>query len=229
MIRTVIRRRSAVIAGFAFACLAAAAPLQAATIWTDWTAGSIGNPGAALGALPGVGVLYTGELDGGIFNGTSTIWAPNSSFVGGTVTTSPSVVGDDLRLDGSFSRSVNTVTFSSAVTNPLIAIWSLGAPGLQASFNFIGATPTLQAGGPNAQFGGGPLSVVGNSVFGSEGNGVVEFAGVYTSLSWTNTFENFYAFTVGVNGPGASVPEPLTITLLGAGLVGMIVRRRRVQ
>src|SRR4051812_13815509 len=61
----------------------------AATVWTDWTAATTGNPGSATGTLNGVGVTYTGEVIGSVLNGTSNIWAPNSSFIGGTVTTSP--------------------------------------------------------------------------------------------------------------------------------------------
>lgn len=203
---------------------------SAATIWTDWTAATAGAPGSATGSAGGVTVTYSGELDAFIINGTSPIWAPNSSFIGGTVTASPSVVGDDLRLNGSFT-GVNTLTFSSSVTNPLIAIWSLGQPGVAASFNFIGATPTFEAGGPNSSFGGSPIVVMGNSVLGNEGNGVVQFTGVFTSLSWTNTPENFYAFTVGTNADGGvpAIPEPMTVTLVSSGLLGLMARRRRVR
>jgi PEP-CTERM motif-containing protein len=196
------------------------APASAATIWTDWTSATAGAPGSASGTVSGVGVTYIGELDSAVINGTSTVWAPNSSFIGGTSTTSPSSVGDDLRLNGSFT-GLNTIRFGSPVVDPLIAIWSLGAPTTPASFTFD-ATPTLEAGGPNSQFGGSSITVLGNTVNGSEGNGVVQFTGTFNSISWTDTFENFYAFTVGINGvSGPTVPEPGTLVLLGAGLAGL--------
>jgi hypothetical protein len=203
------------------------ASAQAATTWTDWTSATSGFPGSAAGTLDGVGVSYSGEVIGAVTNGTSTIWAPNSSFIGGTVTTSPSVVGDDIRLRGSFDGT-NTIVFNSPVENPVFAIWSLGSPGIGASFAF-NATPTLQAGGPNSLFGGSSITVAGDVVSGHEGNGVVQFSGTFTSISWTNTPENFYAFTVGLNGPLGSVPEPAVLTFVGMGLAGLVwtLRKRR--
>ena len=179
-------------------------------------------------SVGGVGVSYSGELDNAVINGTSNIWAPNSSFIGGTVTTSPSTVNDDLRLNGT-STGVNALTFATPLENPVFAIWSLGAPGLPASFIF-NATPTLEAGGPNSQFGGSSIIVNGNTVTGSEGNGVVQFTGTFNSISWTNTFENFYAFTVGINGPlqpPSSVPEPSSLLLTSLGLLVFALRLRK--
>ena len=85
----------------------------------------------------------------------------------------------------------------------------------------------LEAGGPNAQFGGASIAVAGNVVSGNEGNGVVEFTGSFSSISWTNTFENFYGFTVGGTAEAVSVPEPATLALLGLGLAGLGFSRRK--
>ncbi len=174
--------RSFVPFSFIFMLLAVsvAAPAFAATVWTDWTSATAGAPGSAAGTLNGVTVTYGGEVDSAVTNGSSPDWAPNSSFIGGTVTTSPSTVGDIIFLNGNFTGT-DTITFASPIVNPVFAIWSLGAPSAPASFTFS-LTPTLEAGGPNSQFGGGPITVVGNVVSGSEGNGVVQFTGSISSI-----------------------------------------------
>lgn len=198
---------------------------NASTIWTNWTAAAGGAPGSASGTVSGVGVTYSGEVIGATTNGSTTIWSPNSSFIGGTVDTSPSAVGDEISLDGAYT-GINTITFSTPVTNPVFAIWSLGAPSVGASFTF-NITPTFEAGGPNSQYGGSAIVVNGNTVTGHEGNGVVQFTGTFSSISWTDTFENFYAFTVGVNGgTTTATPEPGSIVLLGSGLVALVARLR---
>lgn len=215
------------------ACIAGAALLlagaaSAQTAWTDWTSATGGAPGSAAGSLNGVAVSYSGEVDGATTNGSTTIWGPSASFVGGTVTAGPGVPSDAIFLNGS-STGTNTLSFATALVNPVFAIWSLGSPGVGASFTFD-ATPTLEAGGPNSYYGGSTITVAGNVVSGHEGNGVVQFTGTFSSISWTDTYENYYAFTVGESGqPVAAVPEPSAYALMLGGLaaVGVIARRRR--
>ena len=206
-----------------------AAPVSAGTIWTDWTSATNGNPGSAVGTLNGVAVTYTGEIITYATGGTAAgFWAPDSSFIGGTVTTSPSIVGDLIGLQGSYT-GINKITFNSPIVNPVLAIWSLGSPSNQASFVNFSQTPTFEAGGPNSQYGGGPITVLGNTVSGLEGNGVVQFTGMFTTLTWTNTSEFWYAFTVGTAEGSTSVPEPTTMLLFGLGLIGVLGIRRKIK
>jgi hypothetical protein len=211
------------------------------TIWTDWTSATIGQPpvGSAAGTVNGVGVTYSGNvISNTVTTGSpNTHWFPITSFIGGTSTASPSTVGDIIALNG-VNDGIYTITFATPVVNPVMAIWSLGAaPGVgpAASFTFIPpATPTFEAGGLNTEFGGSAISVAGNVISGQEGNGVVQFTGTFSSLSWTATFENFYGFTVGVNGPTGSdgggdrtVPEPTSLVLIGVGFAAFALSRRR--
>lgn len=212
---------------YALAAAAAlmAAPTSAQTVWTDWTsatASSAAVAGSAAGTLNGVVVSYSGEVLGNtVTNGSASNWSPSTSFVGGTVTVSPEGVGDIITLAGGFDGS-STLSFATPVLNPVFAIWSLGRPGGQASFSFD-ATPVLQAGGPNTQFGGSAISVSGDTVSGMEGNGVVQFTGSFSSISWTSTPEFFYGFTVGTAGDGVvPIPEPSTALLMLLGLAGLL-------
>lgn len=201
---------------------------SAQTVWTDWTSATAGAPGSAAGTLNGVAVTYSGELGSAVTNGSSTIWAPATSFAGGTVTSGPASRGDAIFLNGTYTGT-NTLSFATPMVDPVFGIWSLGSPSVPASFTFT-ATPTLEAGGPNSSFGGSSITVTGNTVAGREGNGVVQFTGTFSSISWTDTYENYYAFTVGQSGQSLpAVPEPATYALMlaGLGIVGAMARRRR--
>ena len=199
-----------------------AAPAAAETIWTSWMSDTAGSPGSASGSLSGVTVSYHGEVDANtVINGTSADWSePASSFIGGASTTSPGIVGDIITENGSYTGT-NTLTFASRVTDPLIAIWSLGAPGNASSYTFS-ATPTFEAGGPDT-YGGGPITVSGDVVSGQEGSGVIEFTGSFSSISWTDTFENYYGFTVGEAAETSSTPELPTFLLFVSGLVAFSI------
>jgi hypothetical protein len=218
----------------------APSPVTAATVdWTVWSSITPGSPtgGSAAGTLTGVTVGYTGEALASSYTGfgpppagAHPSWTPGSTFSGGTVGNAPTNSGS-IALSGGPATTIDTLTFSPAVIDPVIAIWSLGSAGLgsPAQFDFLGSpTLSVQGGGPNTETGGSSI-IVGpfpNDVTGIEGNGVVQFVGTFTSLSWsTPDLENDYAFTVGAEGV---VPEPASIGLLVlAGIAAMRNRRSR--
>jgi hypothetical protein len=201
-------------------CSATAANATIWTIWDETTAVLSNTAGSASGVLGGVNVTYSGENQG--VNQYSSHWSPATTWEGGAVTNAPP--GDSgIRLFGGYGAT-DTVTFSSAVLNPVLAIVSLGQPGLQASFDFTGDGPfALFGGGPSIAWNGVPLTSSGSVVYGKEGNGLVQFYGSYTSITWTNpTYENYYAVTVG------TVPEISTwaMMLLGFGGLGFLGYRK---
>lgn len=209
---------------------------RAATItWTNWASATSGNPGSAQGTLalsPSITVAYTGQNNGLGSNYPS--WTPTATFSGGPVSNAPPSSFNSVRLNGG-STATNTITFSAPVSDPVMAIWSLGAPGRPASFDFTASEPfSLQSGGRSAEYGGSSITVSGNDVLGSEGNGVIQFSGDFSQLTWTNpSFEFYYAFTLGVAGPAGpptpTVPEPAGVALSGVGfgllLLGALRRR----
>jgi hypothetical protein len=197
-----------------------------ATVWTVWDSSyTAGNQtgGSATGALGSVVVTYSGEINSSITNpGCGGIcfgypsWMPTTTWANGIVTTAPAPTDGLIQLIGGSSSGTDTITFSSPVTNPVIAIWSLGQGGLPAEFVFS-ATPTFEAGGGSAEYGGSAISVSGLTVGGYEGNGSVAFLGSYSSISFTTQLpEDWYGFTV-----GSAVPEPSTWAMMLLGFAGL--------
>ncbi len=192
--------------------------------WTMWTSAVTGaSTGVANGSISPLGltVTYNGEVKALVANYPS--WQPTSTFSGGTVGNAPPQSGGIIRLNGGSASVVDTITFSKPVTDPVIAIWSLGQPGITAKFAF--SQPfTIQSGGPSLEYGGSGITSVLSNVLGTEGNGTIQFSGTFSSLDFTlPIFENWYGFTVGVP---EVVPEPASLLLFGTGLIGLLHRRR---
>lgn len=211
----------ALAALIALATSAQAAPIDWNT-WSSSTAGSISTTGGP------VGVAFASPNGNHVPGYPS--YTPTTTFADGTIVDNAPVAANGIMQLFGGSTALNTVTFATAVVNPVMAIWSLGQGGINAQFAFTNATPTFVSGGPSFEYVGSPISVGGNTVSGVEGNGTVQFLGTYTSLSWTNpVFENWYGFNVGIASVANPVPEPETYALMLAGLsvVGFMARRRR--
>jgi hypothetical protein len=198
--------------------------------WTNWSSATPGIPGSATGTIGGITVTYSGQTSG-LTNVPS--WGPASTFTGGPVGNAPPHT-PTIQLEGGSGIS-EMITFSSTVVDPIFAIWSLGQPGLSASFDFSsksGQSFNLLGGGPSNEFGGSALTSTGSVVRGAEGNGLVQFNGSFDSITFTTpNFENYYAFTVGYDatltgGGPTPVPEPATLSLFGLGLAALPIVRR---
>ncbi len=211
-------------------CLLAVNPAHATSVgWTSWTSSTGTNPGTVNGSLnvdtSTVGVTYTGEISFTQLNGTGfNYYTPASTYTSAAAPNAP--VSDMIAISG--TPQAHTFTFSSPVTNLLMAIVSLGQPGLPVSYNFS-APFTILSQGPGVPFGGCDtcLSGSGSGVLsGTEGDGVIEFTGTFSSLSWTVTSGEFWnGFTIGALGgatPPPTVPEPASWALSAAALAGFV-------
>jgi len=212
------------------AALISATPASASVIyWTQWTSSTIGDPagGTAAGTISALGtdVDYSGEVDSPRSDGAYPSWQPATTYSGGMVSNPPLTSGGYIILTGG-DAVVDTITFSNPVVDPVMAIWSLGNASTTASFVFQTTQPiTIESGGPSAEYGGTSITQIGNTIYGEESNGTIEFHGTFTQISWTSTAELYkgYDFTVGV----PAVPEPASFSLLALTGVGLLARRRQ--
>lgn len=216
--------RSAIALAAGLALLSGTA--GAATVsWTDWTATTATAPGV-VGTLDvdgtAVDVTFSGAYDVAQTAGGTNFWSPTSPYLSGLVDNAPPA-SDIIRL---ITGGTATITFSKAVTDPLIGLvsWNgntvdFGVPIEILSFGagyWGSGTPILNAGGTGF-FGSGEV------------HGVIRLPGTYSSISFSHTSENWHGLTVGVVGIAPAIPEPSTYALLGAGLlaVSLVARRRR--
>jgi hypothetical protein len=222
------------------ALLVAAQPVSAAVVyWTDWTNATVGTTDGSAGGtitLPGgttITVTYSGEVTSETeINGTATsgypTWLPASTYADGATVQDAPTFRDIIAQNGGAGTGVNTITFSKPITDPVMAIWSLGSGSDDANYTFSGAEPfTIVAGGPSNEYGGSSIVPNGgaDSVTGAEGNGTLQFIGTYSQITFTNTnFENWYGFTLGVDGlapPPSGIPEPSTWAMMLVGFAGL--------
>ena len=224
--------------GWAFA-LAISQQAQAATVnWATWsypqTTGL--TTGAASGSTSDVNVTYSGNVQFSTQVG-GFVWLPTTTFQGGTVADAPTN-NTEVTLTGGPGTGTSSITFSQAVTDPVLAIASLGSPGVMAAFDFNltgSQSLAIEAGGPSSNFGGSTIVLCtagSNNICGDEGSGVVQFFGTFTTLSWANPlYEDYYLLTVGDEGlaPVGTTPLPAALPLFASGLgaLGLFGWRRK--
>lgn len=220
-------------------------PCHADTVsWVNWTSDpttTYTRNGRVEGIITDseveISVTYTGEI---LFTQTALgggpgypVWDPASTFTSSTILNAPpehiiALLGGR---DAYNRKIVNTLTFSQPVMNAILAIYSLGQTNVERGYGFSNEQPfDIITSGPSSAWGGGFLSqnnfLDHTDLAGREGNGLVQFTGTFSTLSWTVTdYENWSGFTVGV--PSA-VPEPSTMLLFVSGLVCLASLRKRL-
>jgi hypothetical protein len=199
---------------FILICLVVAGD-AAPVSWVNWTSTQVANPGSAAGTMAfggfSVNVTYSGE----VFytsetNGQGTdYYTPLSTYTSTTVTNAPLGGMISFAVGGTM---VDTITFSPPVANPVMAIMSLGSPGMNVDLAFNAPFTILSTG--TGWWGGGPLlTSTGNTLHGAESDGLIQFNGTFSSILWTVSPGDSYYSGLTVGAFEAVLPAP-TIQLM---------------
>lgn len=225
-----VQKSSTAVVVIGLALCVATSPAVAAPVTTDWsTSYSTGSTGSASGDLGGVSVTFSGDVRG-VYQNHGTVF-DNGGYGGQTVFT-PSLDVSDAVVTHGAPGVTNTITFGSAVLNPIIWINSLGRGGgwdlatyvqswtFDSSFSLLSSW-YAELEPPNPY----KMTQSGNTLIGQEGHGAIQFAGSFTSISWTSDkLEGSAFFQVGYDNSIVPVPAPASLLLFALGLVGLMAR-----
>lgn len=213
--------------------LALAAPASAVeVIWADWdTATSTTVTGTLATSTPisitfdspsGFGFVQTGT-------GTNYWTEPNSAsrpYTGGVVENAPPAA-ELIALD---QAGTKTITFGEAISGLYLAIisWNGNAAQFDQPFQVISSG--------QGYWGSGTITLGADNTFVGTGepHGIIYFPGTFSSLTFTDTSnEYWHGLTIGVarlaSDPEPGIPEPSTWAMMiaGFGLAGTALRRSR--
>jgi hypothetical protein len=219
-----IRQGLLIAAVSAFAMSSASASVVG---WTDWLAADAGIVTGQISIDSStIGVTANGTYSfvqtgtgGNYFN-------PDTPYLSSYVDNAPPAA----ELIGLSAGGLVTIEFSEPVQDPLLALvsWNGNTVVFDHPIEFLSygrgywgdGTPVINSDG-NGFFGQGEV------------HGVLRVPGVFTSISFTHTSENWHGFTVGIFGaadqpePPSPVPEPTSLVLMLSGLLGLRIARRR--
>jgi hypothetical protein len=159
-------------------------------------------------------------------------WNPSTPYVSAQVGNPPPGC-DIVSLIGGVNQTY-IVTLSEAIKDPIMAILSLGQPGVFTTYDFDAPFDIVSQGA--GYWGGTSSSLVelpGDILRGNEGHGTIQFIGTFSTFSWVvPTPENWHGFTFGIRTTErlepdpTAVPEPASLLLLVGGLAAGAARKR---
>lgn len=211
--------------------LASAVPGHAVdVIWADWTSSTQTSVSGTLGTSPTpvdiefsspVGFAFV-QTNGGNYWWTEGNPAPYTS---GSVDNAPPT-SDIIALS---TGSVKTITFSAPISDLYIAFISWNGNVVDFDRPFVKVSEGC------GWWGCGTFSLGAGDVFTGSGevHGILYFPGTFTTLSFTDTNENWHGLTIGVAGlappPTPGIPEPASWAMMiaGFGLAGAAMRTRK--
>jgi hypothetical protein len=194
--------------------------------WIDWT--DVSN-GSLTDGSSTIDVSMSG-MPRSLFDGDYYYNNPSTGYTSETGTYAGLEPNDLIRVS---SAGVITINFSQEVVNPYMALVSVGQPNYAVTYNFEDPFNVVSS-GPNVWWGvDGVYSVNGTQFSGSEFNGVLQFTGTFSSISFEIANpENWHGFNFGVVSDGdtdddvTTVPEPSTMLLLTIGIVGFGINKK---
>lgn len=162
----------------------------------------------------------------------TTYWNPSTPYISTQVDNAPPNCELLALVGGTNQRYV--VSLSEPIKDPIMAIVSLGQPGLATTYDFDSPFDIVSQG--TGYWGGNATALqelAGDILEGREGHGTIQFIGTFSTFSWTvPTPENWHGFTFGIrtterlDPPNGMVPLPGTLALLGLGGLLLGTRRR---
>lgn len=213
------------LAGLAMTALAAQSATAGTIGWTDWTAATNGANGSATGHIGSIDVSYTGDVTFAQLGTGTNFWTQGNPapYTGNAVVDNAPTASEMIAM--SRAGITNTVLFSQAVTDPIMAIVSQGQYGLPVTYDFNSPFSVLSEG--RGYWGDGRYELqAGDKLKGYELHAVIQFDGTFNSISWTSApGEYWHGFTFGL--PAQNVPAPAGLGLIALGLLGMAGFRRK--